>query len=427
MSYNNLSQYRICAEPLSKEQLKIQNSNLSKNEKSKLRAVSMKNTIWPQRFTIYIDFINPDVPEKINVTRDETYAKKQIVNDIWTGKYLSPDGKILDKPYRDAKGNIIDQNNNTILLDPLEKICRDKIYAAQVTKNQKKISQTVKDCIKQIVYERIQPYVNLTFEFGKDSRGKSNIRISFNTNGCWSVLGTEAYSKSQEEPTMNFSWFDASTVIHEFGHALGLGHEHQAPEKGNFKNQILWNTGPGGIYDWGKSIKWSKEMVDQQVIARFKQTQVNDFGYFKPGSINKSLLEYDKYSIMLYFYPGNLTLNPLTGKAPGPGTIQIKRLSKKDVLYLNALYPGKGDSGSIFTFWKDSRISPDEFYFKTYGEHITKHLPPPPPPVKSKAIQLGFSGNDSVGFGLTIGLVVIGIIILGLLIFLFCKKIKNKK
>ena len=29
---------------------------------------------------------------------------------------------------------------------------------------------------------------------------------------------------------MNFSWFDVPTVLHEFGHALGLVHEHFQPD-----------------------------------------------------------------------------------------------------------------------------------------------------------------------------------------------------
>ena len=35
---------------------------------------------------------------------------------------------------------------------------------------------------------------------------------------------------------MIFSWFSISTVMHEFGHALGLKHEHQSPNA-----NIQWN------------------------------------------------------------------------------------------------------------------------------------------------------------------------------------------
>jgi len=36
---------------------------------------------------------------------------------------------------------------------------------------------------------------------------------------------------------MNLGFVDRPTVLHEFGHALGLIHEHQSPFKGGFE----WN------------------------------------------------------------------------------------------------------------------------------------------------------------------------------------------
>ncbi len=36
---------------------------------------------------------------------------------------------------------------------------------------------------------------------------------------------------------MNLGFVDRSTVLHEFGHSLGLIHEHQSPFKGGFE----WN------------------------------------------------------------------------------------------------------------------------------------------------------------------------------------------
>ena len=50
--------------------------------------------------------------------------------------------------------------------------------------------------------------------------------------GCsWSCVGgSEASGKPKEEEcTMNLARIERATVLHQFGHALGLEHEHQHP------------------------------------------------------------------------------------------------------------------------------------------------------------------------------------------------------
>lgn len=42
---------------------------------------------------------------------------------------------------------------------------------------------------------------------------------------------------------MNLGFVDRSTVLHEFGHSLGLIHEHQSPFKGGFE----WNREEVGM------------------------------------------------------------------------------------------------------------------------------------------------------------------------------------
>lgn len=66
------------------------------------------------------------------------------------------------------------------------------------------------------------------------------IRISFkNGSQPWSLIGNRIQYESHDKPTMNLCTVDAlspiasdqdrATILHEFGHTLGLLHEHQSP------------------------------------------------------------------------------------------------------------------------------------------------------------------------------------------------------
>jgi DNA repair exonuclease SbcCD ATPase subunit len=64
-------------------------------------------------------------------------------------------------------------------------------------------------------------------------------------------------------------------------------HEHQS----SLGTPIIWNTGPGGVYDGAlKLAGWDKSMTDKQIVERYDKTELN-------GS------SYDPTSIMHYWYP----------------------------------------------------------------------------------------------------------------------------
>lgn len=84
----------------------------------------------------------------------------------------------------------------------------------------------------------------------KDKTVSADIRIGFDQADYWSLLGVLAENVGPGDPTMNFggfptdlqryfdgknaaSWktsYERGVVLHEFGHALGLSHEHFSPK-----------------------------------------------------------------------------------------------------------------------------------------------------------------------------------------------------
>ncbi|KAK6362668.1 hypothetical protein TWF730_000123 [Orbilia blumenaviensis] len=172
-------------------------------------------------------------------------------------------------------------------------------------------------------------YANIYFKF-VDS-GYANIRVTFNPKGgSWSYVGTDAEVKSQDEPTMNFGWFNdntpeesfSRTVTHEFGHAIGCVHEHSQP-----KAEIQWNK--EFIYNHYAGVGWDRDTVDFNIFSRYTTEEVES-------------TEFDSTSIMQYpIYPGFTT----NGFVLLPNT----RLSQKDKEFIRKMYPMNSSIPSPFT------------------------------------------------------------------------------
>ena len=157
---------------------------------------------------------------------------------------------------------------------------------------------------------------NLDFEFS--NAGTAEIRIGFGNTGSWSYIGTDATHIPLDQPTMNFGWQAAGTVLHEFGHALGMIHEHQNPRS----NPVIWNEQAVINYFAGAPNYWSASKTRQNVIERYSHTVTN-------GS------NFDASSIMLYAFPASLTTN-------GVGTHANNALSATDLAVIQQMYPGRG-------------------------------------------------------------------------------------
>jgi serralysin len=127
---------------------------------------------------------------------------------------------------------------------------------------------------------------NLTFDFRRDT--DTLIRISFQYDGSWSTIGTTCRQvTNRQEPTMNYGWLDRSStdeelervVLHEFGHALGLIHEHQNPAGG-----IDWDRAAVMRDLSGPPNNWSPDVIEQNMFQPYSATETN-FSQLDPGSI----------------------------------------------------------------------------------------------------------------------------------------------
>jgi hypothetical protein len=130
-------------------------------------------------------------------------------------------------------------------------------------------------------------HANLKLEFG--NAVDAEIRIAFGDDGAWSYIGTDCLEIPRDQPTMNLGWQDESVVLHEFGHAIGLIHEHQNPSGG-----INWNR-PAVIRD----LSGPPNFWDEATI------QHNIFDKYSVDLLNASTL--DPQSIMMYRIPASWT------------------------------------------------------------------------------------------------------------------------
>ena len=133
-------------------------------------------------------------------------------------------------------------------------------------------------------------------KFTQVASGTSEIRVAFDNAGHWSYVGKDNLSIAQTQKTMNLQ-FTASTTeneirattLHEFGHVLGLGHEHQNPTV-----TISWKT--PAVYAYYAQMGWSQQKVNEQVLTKYQWPQTQHTNH-------------DSKSIMQYPVPASLTTN----------------------------------------------------------------------------------------------------------------------
>jgi hypothetical protein len=189
--------------------------------------------------------------------------------------------------------------------------------------------------------------------------GAAEIRVSFAEKGfSWSTVGTDALIVGRTDATMNYGWLEPNTstreyqrvVRHEFGHALGMIHEHQNPAA---QGAIPWDKPK--VYAYYAQQGWTKDDVDFNLFAVYSEDSTNHTSF-------------DPTSIMEYAIPDSLTI----------GSYSIgwnTELSQLDREFMRRQYP-KGTPGTQEVEPNGPAVESD---LSVSGEVDTYHFEVPAP------------------------------------------------
>lgn len=160
------------------------------------------------------------------------------------------------------------------------------------------------------------PHINLKLEFTDKDDGDIRIKANNDLVGGVSYLGTDWKNYiGANEPTMEIGFkdgldeFTSTTVQHEFGHALGLHHEHQHPQA---------------------TLDFNWERLSQATAGEESPTFVDDnFAPLVNGLVTSA---YDQRSVMHYGFPEYYLHSGKTIK-------ENSQLSDGDKAFARSLYP----------------------------------------------------------------------------------------
>jgi hypothetical protein len=186
-----------------------------------------------------------------------------------------------------------------------------------------------------------EKWSSLHFDFGSpdeprmcDPKQTYDITIGFRGDGAYSYTGIDSKGKM---PSMNLQHLDDEKariaqnerevkriVLHEFGHAIGLEHEHQSPEA-HCSDEIDWPTAEKYYKD---RLGWPPETVHENLETMAVP--------IRAAKDSLQISGYDKQSIMQYALPAEIFKE---GRAAPCFSTTNYDLSPTDKKWVAGLYP----------------------------------------------------------------------------------------
>lgn len=155
-----------------------------------------------------------------------------------------------------------------------------------------------------------------------ESTSNDGVRLSRESGGYWSFMGTDIRHIPVNQPTMNLEGFTVNTresewprvVCHEFGHTLGMPHEHTLPELQERLHREKV------IREYARTQGWTRRDVISQIFPPPEDVIASEHA--------------DPESVMAYSFGGHLTKD-------GQPILGGSRINERDYAFVATIYPKK--------------------------------------------------------------------------------------